>query len=733
MKSQNGYGGNSSPARRTSRASKLWIAAFVALIIGCGGSGGPNGSSGGTTGDLSRAVVDTTVTMPSGHTAESMDKISAWTSAAEMPLSPSGTVGIEIFGSGPQFSQLLDSQDRVVLSGFVGSNRKALDSSTTAETLAYFALGGPLHRGDARITFLNTVKDLSGFAGLVTAVETALKTDGHVTAENAGIQSALQTMRSAYGANRSATSRSVTIEPGRTASGLLLDDSKEDQVTVTNSHARRAYYWLQRIGFKDKNGDKVTFNTPTSISEGWVRMPSRYGGEVDGASGLMNRQYEWAPVSSDPMQVLADAPGYDGEQETYYKLITVGAGKDPGDFNKLTTAQSIKWEETIYSSAYLDFYVPIFANMVLPLSGADMDALVEYISNDSRAKAYMTECRTLMPTVASEGAKGNYPGAVSAFVRSSNTATRTTPMTVDIVLAWGMSKGFSLFKDKQDLLSRVDNAEKRIGNYDLVQFLTDFAPFSDVADSNLANIFDITSSKGEVTLTPEQSTVGIVDTPDIFATIKNKQEGVEYEYVWTVNSDYFLMDGDANSTDKSPNGVLISKYDKVFIGSLVNTEGTAAINCTVRVKGGATIGKDTTSIIFKKNISVYTGTFEVIGAVIPNQKPGEPGYASGFIMYVIAVVPTKEKAFYYSGEAVQPDGKTFKTASWYSTNPYLLPHEGLRAAWESDKHDYFLIRSSNGFGYSSDAAAEAALNELITGTKPYYADWKVKVTATLNP
>ncbi|RYG36388.1 hypothetical protein EON81_09955 [bacterium] len=714
-------------------AGNILATAGLALLVGCGGGGGggssptTGGETGGETGGgsgLVKTPITAQIALPSGSKAEGLNTLKVWTSAAQTSPKASGEVGVTVFNNGPQYTEALDSQGRLVVAGFLGEDRAQLGADSTAELMAYFAVGGPLQRGPGNsLKVLEAVKTMPGYDRVRSEVTDALKTDGYVSAEDPELKSALAAMRAGVQAR---SGRGPTVTP-KSASGLNVDDAVDDQVTVTNTFYRRVYAWLVRTGYKDASGSTKTLNVP--ISDGWITMPSRYGGEVDSATGLLKGQYEWTPVASTPHKTLTDIPEASGETESYYKLVTVGPGKRAGDFNDLTTEQSIKWEETVYWTAYLDFYVPIFANMTFPLRGANLDGLADSILKSGQAQAFVSEARGLMPTVASNAAQGRFGDAVKAFVTSSNVPTRVTPLTRDLMLEWGRTQGADLFTDGADLINRVGQAEKRIAMFDLADATDELAPLLDIAQADLTNIFEITNKQSEVSLTPDLREIGVTDTTDIQANVKGKEASGTYRYEWTVSGDYFLMDGNRNSTDKSPGGVLKSSFDKVFIGSLTNRSGVPVIKCkAIRTDGGEkSLGAGQTQVKFTEGISIYKGTYKVIGRILPAGASGR----AGSLMYVLGVAAHKKDAERYSVRVTDPSGAVYKTAAWNADSPPHIQDAQLRAQ-EPPNADSFTIYFVNGTGYSSDQSAQESLNKTMAECETVFRDYKVVVTAYLK-
>lgn len=701
----------------------LWmiLAGITSALVGCGGSGSSVGGGGGGLG-LTATPLTVQVALPTGSKAGALQALKVWTSAKESSPATDGKAEITIYNNGPQYTQVLDGSGRLVVAGFMGQGVDDLDASSTAEMLAYFAVGGPLQRGPgSSVKVLRAVRAMAGFQAVVTEVTAALTSKGYVDMTSASLQAALANVRTSI--TGGSKSRGVSVSPTKEKSGLELNDSVDEKIQITNTLFRRAYAYLERTGYQDSNGNTVA--SKQAVTQSWVTVPNRYGGEVD-AAGLIKRQYEWQPVSMPALSVPADITTVANEREVYYKLTTIGPGRLPGDFDQLEGSQVNKWEETIYWTTFLDFFMPIFANLVVPLDGPLMDDLSNFILKDPTAQQLMTGMRTSMPNVASEAAQGRFSGAVQAFVNSSQTVTVTIPAAAKLVNAWGASYTPGLFSDQQDLASRVEQATSDIGMVGLASAVEELAPINDILTCDQANIFEITSSGGSVSLIPESTSTGVDNTVDIKAVIKNKVQGATYKYHWSVtpNNNYFLNDVDGGGTDESPGGVLISNHDEVFLGSLIFTGGSATIKCKVvrADQNNAVVGEGTTQVKFEENVVVTKGTAKGIGRIL--YPP--PGGRYGTLTILVAVIKEAPDVKKYTCEAYSPDGELMKSYTWSRGATLYISDEVL--AQQRPNGEYWLyITGSNVARIGSEAAAQAQLEEDLTNFNAFASEMNIVV------
>lgn len=699
--------------------------ALITTLIACGGAGVNSGNQGEFQG-LTVTPFQTKLTLPASRAVTTPPTFHIWTSAGEETPDASGNVNVKVFNNGPQYTEVRDDAGNMVAAGFVGSGRTKLSLETTAEALAYFAVGGPLQRGSVQSqrVVLEGIKKLSGFEAVQTAVTNTYNSQGYVSADASEIRSALDALVESILASRSpkpAATRGPKVDPTTAISGLEINNDVNDQIQIKNTAFRRSYMWLVRTGFKDDNGNKRDLTD--GIAAQMIDMPGRYGGQVDSATGLITGQYSWQPITMDPHPVSSDISGVDNEEEVYYQLTTVGVGRTAGDFEDLTPEQFNKWEELVYWTAYLDFYVPVFANLVLPLDGAALDSLDEFALKHANAQAFITAARSSMPQVSSLTAQGRFPDAVAAFVGSSQTATTTTPLTAKIMLEWGRQYGSNLFRDEQDLVNRVGQGSSRIGMIDLASAIAEMAPFQDIQNADQANIFKITSGKSAVKVVADAEEIGLTDTANLEAIIKNPEAGVTYSYEWTVNnSNFFVQDVDGKSTDESPGGILKSTRAKVFIGNLSNNEGTPTVTCRV-LKGTTLVGVASTRIAFKDKVKEGTGKLRIEKRI--TLIPGTERY--NFYVACIAEVPKVPNAAHHSIVIEKANGEDVLRTNWDPTRP---PRTLDTELWIKKPENVFWVGFDGVYperGMDLELAT-AEVDRIVAGFEREYASIKIKVT-----
>ena len=678
------------------------------LLTGCGsgwnlGIGPIRGGGGSSTAGVTRLKAQ--LQLPEGSPV-SLPDLAVWTSALTSKApSATGSVDLGVFAGGTQYAEVRDAERRIVLAGFVSTERTTLSAQSTAELLVYFALGGPLHTAQARPVFLTGLASLPGFESLVQLIRTQLTTQGYVTIEGP-LATALADFRKA---NLSITrvTRGTKVEPNAEDSGIILDTRVDGELKITNNYLRRGKLWLERTGYKtaeSTNNDTVLLKTLD------LAVPSRYGGWLGTATSLWKGDYLWQPVTM-PTEAIPLTPT--NALETYYRLSVIGPGATEGDLRKLTSERASEQPVVALKALILDFILPVIANIILPLNGEAIDNATGVINANAAFSDIINTSRQTIPDVFAKIGEGDYDGAVSLLWEAGWTSNSLLPL-----LATLLAGLFDITTPPSELLGKITGKLSVLGAVDVIASAFDSGLWAhDVFSSKMASVFDITTTKAKITLVADASTLSPTATTNIRAVIQDQPKEAVYTYEWSVspNGNYFLMDGDQKSTDKSAGGILLSKFEKVFIGSLVNSDGNATVRCKVtRVdKGKQEIGVDEVSLVFTAATSTVLGTPHFEGFAYQGQGAGSSGLW-GYYSLMYVVVPKVPNARFYdlveNGYPSLPQRGGFQAVE--IADPNLTGFSEIVAQIGPNEY-WHRVGGSVSTRYSSKASAEAAYQEAM--------------------
>jgi hypothetical protein len=335
-----------------------------------------------------------TVVLPTG-TKLTPDQLSVVTSVTSTTPLPSGAFTVTEYANGEQIAAVLSPAGNPMLMGWMDSSHPTISASTTAEVLAFFALGGHLMLNESdRNEMIAGIPQQSGFSALVQAISTEIAanpdafstTDANVQAAVAAFYTAVTgltapAVKQPSGGTAAYLSRpggaaakpnSVLPTPSATSaqSGITFTGQDPTQAYATNAFRRRAHVFVLRqndVTF-GSGGPQNYMYTPDAVAVTDFDLAPTVGltGGVTGAISDIFKAYfgtqptAYAPVDSDPF-TLPVTSGFDG---TTYQVLSVGAGGSgaPSPVT-LTPGQKSVLVTTAVNGLVNDALVPFVTNV----------------------------------------------------------------------------------------------------------------------------------------------------------------------------------------------------------------------------------------------------------------------------------------------------------------------------------------------------------------------------------
>lgn len=420
-------------------------------MVACGGSDDPPAAPAGSAlPPIERSAVALKLKLPAG-TGVSLQESRLMTGNNVSQVAADGTAGAVLLRGEPQMGYLIAADGRLLLMGAVEAGRTVMNSRTTAEALIYIASEVALLEPALQVALRKVLQTHAVVEPVRVAVEAALLRGG-ITDQDPELMAALIAAESvirrrAPAAAASAAQRAhalkLTIDPADFISGVRVKrDAAFNTVVFQNTFRRRAYAWVERVGYFDRNGVQVSLPAPEPLKDfdvsattalSFDNLVIKVGDFLAGLAadiGLIG-DYEQGTA---PFSPTASAPIYlpirpDDAQSSLYRTRLVGVGQtQPGDV--LTPQETDKLQALVVATVWEDIVVPIMQTLVLPLI------------SDRLGKAFQTEVKSLwlaaigvdlvnvafltplLPNTFDRVKKGDAGGAFGAFWKeffSSNT------------------------------------------------------------------------------------------------------------------------------------------------------------------------------------------------------------------------------------------------------------------------------------------------------------------------
>lgn len=346
-----------------------------------------------------------------------------------------GCFTLRTFASGPQLAIALSSAGDPVAMGWLSPDRPVLDARSTAEALAFHAIGGSTAPPALVASVLDQLADSTLVDPVADAVADALAADPAGFRDtppdlaSALTQAAVGLLDPKGGAATAATatSRLHLVNPSDEQSGIRLNTVISDRdITFQNTYRRSAYAYIERVSVFDDEGEHPS---PAKIAE--LEIPSVQAlqgglgtiGQILAATqqpGGLEGSQDVAYVPRDAGTIRLD--NLEGYTKTRYRVVVVGPGRSPGAEAELTDEQRTKQIEVERTFVVKELILPMVLQMLVPASDAN-----DYLDSAFGAGAVqdlISVFTSLAPTVWDKAAAGDMKGALRAAydgIVSSNT------------------------------------------------------------------------------------------------------------------------------------------------------------------------------------------------------------------------------------------------------------------------------------------------------------------------
>lgn len=483
------------------------------------------------------------------------------TSIGAWPVGADGVFTVSVPASGGCQLGLAQTDDETpVLLGWLGGERRTVGYRSTAEVLAYFALGGYLLPADLQIWLIQALEGDEAVDDLAAAVAAALADDAAslVEPESAGAQAVRDALldlsdhlAQLYGPDTPG-GKLLAISPSDARSGIhvLADGSRINTVQVVNDYRRRGYAEIgQESWVRESDGQTVTTGTPHPDSPQWLDPTNGVGsGTLSVTEDIFNGIYDVGTFAYEP--VLAGTFTLtvpDGAASATYTITAVGPGVGLGDIASLTTEQQ---QQALFVSAYslvADMIIPAMMSVIIPVStaGGTGDA-VDRLFKTPGAIEILEDITNLLlaePEVVSDLTDGEY---VQALSRSWETvvqggAFQTAAMNFFSYAILALETQGVLSMDQVgsalSATSRMASVFRGLEIVDIILGAGDLGVvIAHIGLSNMADVWTITVLPPEVRLTPEVSRIDPFGTAALTAAVPEltgSSSDVTFKYLWS--------------------------------------------------------------------------------------------------------------------------------------------------------------------------------------------------------
>jgi uncharacterized protein (TIGR02145 family) len=528
----------------------------------------------------------TTVTVPAGVPV-SPGQLTVRTSVHSAQVGNDGAVAVNGFEFGPQLALVSDLNGNPLLLGWLGQGTAPISARTTAEVLAFFALGAPLHPSPVPSRVRELLKSEPAIDTVAGAVAASLSASvSAFTRSNDAVSEALGAALARLGWGEASDHDAdpgplpVVVEPDQAQSGVRLEQRNINEIFLRNAYRRRGWAWVDRISVTSGESTEPAYQPLDSF---WVPPVTGVGSVLSALTDYVAGEVAYGEVET-PSLFL---PGVEDADHTTYRVIQAGLGLHEGVLDELSFSRQQSVERALVDCFMLDIFLPF----VLPVILGEFDA-EGFFDNALASSAYQDVVDVVLDqTMMNHLMKGEVRQAWDWYWVKFREREDLRDAVIQklLILAedlWGIETAANAGE-------MMDCVLKLLGYVDTILATFDKSLIGiQLAQSNLADAWTVKVLPPKITLSPDSAALGRGEGVKFTATVQDAPTGQDFvRYQWYCSrANGYLVDG------------LGRQQDSAYFSSTLNT-------VTYRVD---TLASGSADIIMVKPYTVAAGSTDTI-------------------------------------------------------------------------------------------------------------------------
>ncbi|KQC30246.1 hypothetical protein [Flagellimonas eckloniae] len=562
-------------------------------------------------------LVDVAITIPEGSNLNLAN--TKVVSLGQLVSVENNTASDIPFNSGSiELAYLLDSNDNVLLAGFVSDETKEISIETTAGVLVYFGMASSLRGTAYKNFFVQNIGQQETFQQFVATLENLIVQNSKVI-EEGGYMSELNNTISAL-SEKEVIDIEYKIDLGTIqSSGLALNEVSDKSFNVTNSYPRRTHAYLYKKSFKNLLGEETVINSEiegNDTADRELDIPfisladendENFQGQVTNFT-LCSQGARYVGKTSEALNL--ELP--EGRSSETFELSVIGPGKGTAAEREMTNKEQEKFEELSVQTFVLDYFIPILMDI-----GGNRDVYSAKILQSATSLTASVEpiLRAHEPSITAV-LDNDYETAIKEFIpflyddiRLSNDL-RNIMTSLYSIISDGNSS--NTFIQNNELIQEGEQRYLKISS-SILRSLNESVGISCInqrlGSSAKLEKWDVTISEGIVKLTPEKMiTIPFTDAKEINAlAFFDLQSGDEFEYEWSTTTQFggvlYDLDNDINGSSFTTSNSKVSFISNASSAQLGENQNLETVTVKVFVINGNTrdeIGEATMTVDVKK-------------------------------------------------------------------------------------------------------------------------------------
>ncbi|UJP65909.1 hypothetical protein [Mongoliitalea daihaiensis] len=501
---------------------------------------------------------------------------------------------------------LTDSEDKLMMMGFLGNGKTEISAQSTAEALLYLGAGLYVYGNKVKEKYLTESGSLEELSQLTSDVENKLKTNPFALDQGL-FEPELRAVIEKLGESGETVdirARVINTEPD-IKSGLQVSDKDFQSITITNRFRRRAHAFLYKESFKDRDR-KQTILIRQSEYSGQLQAKSDHKVDpiinIDGFLGSLKNVVKqggmkFAVMETDPINIPLETD----ESQAIYKVRVVGPVWGKTTF-AMTREEEKKAIDLTWKTTFYDLVWPAISE----LTGGFADVIKEDSEELAKVFSHLGGLIGKMESIDEFSRYGDLK-KFSLEMLDFIVGTKADEVMKDnleklLIKAYKIKYGTS-GPDLEDFTKKGAARALKVADLGLKAINAAWLGI-DVNRANMVEIFKVEANDIPFKLEPKDAAVSVNEQKELTITklgqLPNNQT---YWIKWWTTGEYGVMRDKEGRTGKE----IETNFTKIFYRAIsnpsnVDEEAEDKIYAEVFIREGenlTSIGLDSVSIIVK--------------------------------------------------------------------------------------------------------------------------------------
>ena len=598
----------------------------------------------------------------------------------ESPCGADGGFSLLCLADMQQLCALTGTEGDPILLAWLSEARTEVSVRSTAEVLAWYALGAwwlPSSARDyIREALMGDELDLSDLEAAI-AAEILANPDGF-TVESASVKLALENLVAGVARSARAGDRGVDVWPTESLSGIdVLNQGGVNAVTIPNTYRRRGIAFLWRDSWEDEDGIEHDFDVSAPDSMFEIPPASGFSGLFGSIVEIIMGNMAYEPNVMEPLRL----PHMPDALSTTHSLNVLGFGRNPAADPGLYTSEELYQGEIMAMRTLVqDYFLP----MILSFAGATVgeSSLDEVLGEDGvggQLLDYLTLVGTELPAFKTAVVDdGDWWGGLAILWNACLTNGTVSEWTYGLLLDILEELRFTAAETLK-IKGAIESMFKVTGLVDVVGGLVDaIITGAHFDDCQRADTWEIVVTAPVLHIEPREATIDAYGTESLTLVIDDDTstapDGSSWAYRWyCAGSTGHLVDP-VNPTDTG-NDFLTSSDEVDFVAD-EGIAGIETIHCELHVMLGADttwVGETEMELEVITHEIVLPDTLKVCpGGSIELNPTLDPPYGSETILW----------DWRCNGSAGELTGPSGQVNEWTGASESFAEYSGLPAGGE---------------------------------------------------